>query len=56
MTGASLVVCALTDGQVMKEIAVESGNTEPLAGTNVTLICKGRGTMLQWRHGHHNIT
>ncbi|XP_050718014.1 tyrosine-protein phosphatase 69D-like isoform X2 [Eriocheir sinensis] len=54
-----LLVAPLTHpshGQVVREIAVESGSTEPLAGTNVTLSCKGRGDMLQWRHGHHNIT
>ncbi|KAG0713924.1 Tyrosine-protein phosphatase 69D [Chionoecetes opilio] len=54
-----LLVATLTQpsrGQVVLEVAVGSGSTEPVAGANVTLSCKGRGDLLQWRHGHHNIT
>ncbi|XP_042222169.1 tyrosine-protein phosphatase 69D-like isoform X2 [Homarus americanus] len=42
--------------QVIREVAVQTGGDEPLAGTNVTIKCKGRGDLLHWRHGHHNIT
>ncbi|MPC10756.1 hypothetical protein E2C01_003396 [Portunus trituberculatus] len=55
---AVVVICSgtQTGGQVVLELAVASGNTEPSAGNNVTLSCRGRGDLLQWRHGHHNIT
>ncbi|XP_063848921.1 tyrosine-protein phosphatase 69D-like isoform X1 [Scylla paramamosain] len=43
-------------GQVVLELALASGSIEPNAGSNVTLSCRGRGDLLQWRHGHHNIT
>ncbi|XP_071521092.1 tyrosine-protein phosphatase 69D [Panulirus ornatus] len=45
-----------TESQGIPKVAVETGGNEPLAGTNVTISCKGRGDLLQWRHGHRNIT
>ncbi|XP_042869505.1 tyrosine-protein phosphatase 69D-like isoform X2 [Penaeus japonicus] len=45
-----------TECQRISELKVEGGINEPHAGANVTISCKGRGDLLQWRHGHHNIT
>lgn len=45
-----------TGSQSVKELSITTGGNEVLAGTNVTISCKGRGDFLQWLHGHHNIT
>ncbi|XP_045597074.1 tyrosine-protein phosphatase 69D isoform X2 [Procambarus clarkii] len=44
-----------TGSQMIREMTIV-GENEPVAGTNVTISCKGRGDYLQWLHGHHNIT
>ena len=42
--------------QKIKEVSLEDTKSDPIVGNAITLICRGRGENVSWKHGRHNIT